>query len=233
VPAVRLQACHPRDRCTQKKWQELGIVPSNFAPTSSSSAVSRSTVTGPADALVVSVSLPTAPDKRAQLVDALLVRRSTAFISPTKWADNSVSSAATTQAANGVSALSCFHGWIREAPGGRQALRRVCPRHPRRPSATRRAARRHVWYKDLRRQPVRGQCDAVFLGLRLACARAIITRTEKWSPGRLLVSRVLLAGSPQAGAVAGQAIQTSATSARPSSSPPRQASPTSAPIGLP
>jgi hypothetical protein len=181
VPAYRFEAKTLVDPCTHQKWQQLGIVPSG--PCTDNQFVRRAyldiTGTLPTPAQVTAFVEDNRPEKRDQLVDALLETPEYAYYYANKWADIlRVKRGNQPTRAYGTFA---FHDWIREALAadmpydefagailGAVGDETKCPPV--------------VWYKDLRTPDQYVDNTAqVFLGVRLACAQCHHHPYEKYS----------------------------------------------------
>jgi len=179
--AVRLQAATLVDRCTQKKWQELGNRPLGTLHRRAVRPRVSLDITGTLPTpYVVKRSLPTPADKRAQLVDALLDTAEYSYYFANKWGGY----------------IACQ---ARQQPGGKPGVRhfRVSRLDPEAlrptspttslpatsspPSATNALARRPCVQGPADGRPVRDNADAVFLGLRLAVRQCHHHPYEKWS----------------------------------------------------
>jgi hypothetical protein len=181
IPAYAFEPNTVVDRYTARKWQELGLVPSEVS--SDAEFVRRLY-------LDLCGSLPTPkqveefvaekdPKKRDKLVDRLLETPEYSYFFANKWADIlRVKRRGQPERAKGTFA---FHNWIRKAVAkdlpydefardilGATGDELSCP-----PT---------VWYKELTK-PEEFVDDAaqVFLGLRLACAQCHHHPYEKWS----------------------------------------------------
>ncbi|MCS6851853.1 MAG: DUF1553 domain-containing protein [Gemmataceae bacterium] len=169
------------DRYTHKKWQELGIVPSELCSDEQFIRRAYLDITGtlPTPDQVRAFVASADPKKRDQLVDQLLETKEYAYFFANKWADIlRVKRRQQNERAQGTFA---FHGWIRECMAndrpydqfvrdilGASGDELLCP-----PT---------VWYKELQ-NPEQFVDDTaqVFLGLRIACAQCHHHPYEKWS----------------------------------------------------
>jgi hypothetical protein len=169
------------DRYTQKKWQELGLVPSDLCTDEQFIRRASLDITGtlPTPEQVVAFAADKDAKKRAKLVDRLLETPEYSYYFANKWADIlRVKRGNQPARAYGTFA---FHTWIRESIAAdkpfdefvREILGAVGDESKNPPV---------VWSKDLR-NPEQFVDDAaqVFLGLRLACAQCHHHPYEKWS----------------------------------------------------
>jgi hypothetical protein len=181
VSAYRWESQTLADEYTQRKWQQLRIVPSDLC--TDSQFVRRAyldiTSTLPTPARVTAFVEDTSPDKRGKLVDALLETPEYSYYFANKWAD--VLRVKRGNQQNRAYGTFAFHTWIRDAIAAdmpydefaRQILGAVgdetkCPPV--------------VWYKDLRTPDQFVDNTAqVFLGVRLACAQCHHHPYEKYS----------------------------------------------------
>jgi len=181
VPDYKFEAVTAIDRSIQKKWQELGIMPSELC---SDEVFIRRVY------LDLTGSLPTPsklraflanndPGKRDKLVDTLLESPEYTYLFANKWADIlRVKRRGDPDRAQGTFA---FHNWIREAIARDlpydQFVRAIL-------SATGQESQNPptVWYKELQSpQQFVDDTAQVFLGLRIACAQCHHHPYEKWS----------------------------------------------------
>jgi hypothetical protein len=181
VPDYKFEPKTLVDRFTLKKWQELGIVPSQ--PATDEEFIRRAyldiTGTLPTPKQVKDFLADSSPDKRDKLVDDLLETPEYSYFFANRWADVlRVKRGGQPGRAEGTFA---FHGWIREAIARDlpydQFVRAILDANGDESSSP-----PTFWYKDLR-QPEQFVDDAaqVFLGLRIACAQCHHHPYEKWS----------------------------------------------------
>ncbi len=166
---------------TQKKWKELGLVPSELC--TDSEFIRRIYLdlcgTLPTPKQVQEFIDNKDPKKRDQLVDRLLDSPEYSYYFANKWADIlRVKRRGQAERAKGTFA---FHNWIR------QSLAKDKPydefvREILAATGDEQTSPPTVWYKELR-QPQEFVDDAaqVFLGQRLACAQCHHHPYEKWS----------------------------------------------------
>jgi hypothetical protein len=169
------------DQATHKKWQQLGLVPSE--PCTDEQFIRRVSidVTGtlPSPARVAAFVRSAEPEKRARLVEALLQTPEYSYYFADKWADVlRVKRHGQSDRAYGTFA---FHDWIR------QALTRDKPYNEFVSEILTANGDEYtdaptVWYKELQ-SPEQFVDDTaqVFLGQRLACAQCHHHPYEKWS----------------------------------------------------
>ena len=184
IPDYKFEPKTVVDRFTQKKWQELGIVPSDLCSDEQFIRRVYLDITGtlPTPEQVKAFLADNDPDKRDKLIDALLETPEYSYYFANRWAD----------------ILRVKRG-NNNRPGPRLRhlrLPRLDPRQHRqatspttsssarswRPSATRPRAPPTVWYRDLQKpeQFVDDACQ-LFLGVRMACAQCHHHPYEKWS----------------------------------------------------
>jgi hypothetical protein len=169
------------DRFTRKKWQELGLVPSDLC--SDEQFVRRLSLdltgTLPTPEQVLAFVSSTAANKRDKLVDTLLETPEYSYYFANKWADIlRVKRRGDPNRAKGTFA---FHEWIRQAVAAdlpydefaHDILGAAGDDVSNPPT---------VWYRELQ-NPEQFVDDTaqVFLGLRLACAQCHHHPYEKWS----------------------------------------------------
>jgi hypothetical protein len=181
VPEYKFDAKTVVDNHTQKKWKELGIVPSEVC--SDEQFIRRVTldITGslPTPAQIKAFLANPDPQRRDKLVDQLLETPEYTYLFANKWADVlRVKRRGEQGRAQGTFA---FHNWIRESIAAdkpydqfvREILAATGDEHKAPPT---------MWYKELQ-QPEQFVDDVaqVFLGLRMACAQCHHHPYEKWS----------------------------------------------------
>jgi hypothetical protein len=181
TPTYQFAAQTPVDQFTQKKWQELGLVPSELCTDEQFIRRVSLDITGtlPTPPEVIAFVSDKDPARRTKLVDTLLERTEYSYYFANKWAD--ILHVKRKQQPNAAQGTFAFHNWIREAIAAdkpydefaREILTATGDetRHP--PT---------VWYKEIV-QPQQFVDDTaqVFLGLRLACAQCHHHPYEKWS----------------------------------------------------
>lgn len=184
VPNYTFNANNFVDQLARKKWQELGIVPSELC--SDEAFIRRVSLdicgTLPTPKQVAEFVADRSTDKRDKLIDAQLERLEYSYYFANKWADvlrvkrgtgnNSVGRAYGTFS---------FHNWICEAVADDkpydQMVREIVTAigdEGKNPPA--------VWYKDIQNaEQFVDNSSQVFLGLRMACANCHHHPYEKWS----------------------------------------------------
>jgi hypothetical protein len=170
------------DRFTQKKWQELGIVPSDLG--SDDVFVRRVYVdltgTLPTPKQVTDFLADKGADKRDKLIDRLVDTPEYSYYFANRWADVLRVKRGNNQQQRAFGTFA-FHGWIRDAIASdkpydqfaREILSAVGDESKAPPT---------VWYRDLTKpeQFVDDACQ-LFLGVRVACAQCHHHPYEKWS----------------------------------------------------
>jgi len=181
VPEYPFPAQTVVDRYSQKKWQELGLVPSELCTDEEFIRRASVDITGtlPTPAEVTAFVGKKDTDKRGKLVDALLDRAEYGYFFANKWAD--ILRVKRRQQLNRAQGTFAFHEWIREAVAAdkpydefvRDILAATGDETKSPPT---------VWYKELQ-NPEQFVDDTaqVFLGLRMACAQCHHHPYEKWS----------------------------------------------------
>jgi hypothetical protein len=169
------------DHATAKKWQQLGLVPSELCTDEQFIRRASLDITGtlPTAARVNGFVADQDPQKRSKLVDALLETPEYSYYFANKWAD--VLRVKRRGQADRAYGTFSFHHWIR------RAIARDMPydEFAREILAVSGSEVTHppvVWYKELQ-NPDQFVDDIaqVFLGLRLACAQCHHHPYEKWS----------------------------------------------------
>jgi hypothetical protein len=169
------------DRYTQKKWKELGIVPSELCSDEVFIRRASLSITGtlPTPDRVRAFLADKSADKRDKLIDELLETPEYSYYFANRWADILRVKRGNQQGrAFGTFA---FHNWIRESIAAdkpydefaREILAAIGDETKAPPT---------VWYKDLQK-PEQFVDDAaqLFLGVRMACAQCHHHPYEKWS----------------------------------------------------
>jgi hypothetical protein len=169
------------DVFTHKKWQELGLVPSELCTDEQFIRRVSLDITGtlPTPAKVRAFVADPDIQKRAKLVDALLEAPEYSYYFANKWAD--ILRVKRRQQPGGAYGSFAFHAWIREAMARDMPFDQFAAEilagtgdestHP--PT---------VWFREVT-SPEQFVDDTaqVFLGLRLACAQCHHHPYEKWS----------------------------------------------------
>jgi hypothetical protein len=181
IPEYKFEPLTVVDRFTHKKWQELGLVPSELCTDEQFIRRASLDITGtlPTPAAVTKFVADSDPAKRDKLVDALLETPEYTYYFANKWADIlRVKRRGMPVNAQGTFA---FHSWIREAV----AADKPYDEFARSILAATGGETTHppiVWYKELLEpQQFVDDTAQVFLGLRLACAQCHHHPYEKWS----------------------------------------------------
>jgi len=181
IPAYKFEALTYVDKHTQKKWQELGIVPSEVCSDEMFIRRVALDLTGtlPSPDRVRAFLSDPDPKKREKLVDALLETPEYSYFFANRWADV-LRVKRGNQAARAYGTFS-FHGWIRDSIAqdkpydqfAREILAAIGDETKAPPT---------VWYRDLQKpeQFVDDACQ-LFLGVRMACAQCHHHPYEKWS----------------------------------------------------
>jgi len=186
IPEYKFEARNFIDRLAQKKWQELGIVPSELCDDETYVRRVFLDVSGtlPTPQQVLDFVASKDPAKRDKLVDTLLDQPEFAYYFANKWADIlRVKRGGNNNNQGGSRAYGtfAFHTWIREAIAAdkpydemvREILAANGDEGKNPPT---------VWYKDiLNAEQFVDNASQVFLGLRLACANCHHHPYEKWS----------------------------------------------------
>jgi hypothetical protein len=169
------------DRYTHKKWQSLGLAPSELC--TDEQFIRRLSIdlmaTLPAPAQVLAFVADKDPNKRAKLVDTLLDSEEYSYYFANKWADIlRVKRRGQPDRAKGTFA---FHEWIRNGISRDKPYDEFA-RGILGASGDEVSNPPTVWYKELQ-NPEQFVDDTaqVFLGLRLACAQCHHHPYEKWS----------------------------------------------------
>ena len=170
------------DKFTQKKWQELGIVPSDAAPDEIFVRRVYLDITGtlPTPAQVKAFLDDQDPAKRDKLIDALVETPEYSFYFANRWADVLRVKRGNNNQTNRIYATFAFHDWIRQSIAQdkpydqfvREILGAVGDESKSPPT---------MWYRDLQKaeQFVDDSCQ-LFLGVRMACAQCHHHPYEKW-----------------------------------------------------
>jgi hypothetical protein len=219
TPEYRFPAQTLVDQYTHKKWQELGLVPSELCTDEQFIRRASLDITGTLPSLdqVRRFLADTDANKRVKLVDALLETPEYGYYFAGKWAD-------VLQVKRGRRGLDraygtfAFHNWIRSAVAADKpydefvrAIIGAIGDETKFPPA--------VWYKDLQSpEQFVDNMAQVFLGVRMACAQCHHHPYEKWSQddywglaaffGRLGRKNLQVAGEGQQGQQQLQALYT-------------------------
>jgi hypothetical protein len=181
IPEYKFEPKTVVDRFTVKKWQELGIVPSELCSDEQFIRRVFLDITGslPKPDQVKKFLANPAPDKRDKLIDELLETPEYTFLFANKWAD--VLRVKRRGEPGRAAGTFAFHGWIREAIAKDkpydQFVREILAA-----SGDETVAPPTVWYKELQKEEqFVDDVAQVFLGQRLACAQCHHHPYEKWS----------------------------------------------------
>ena len=181
IPEYKFEHRTVVDKFTQKKWQELGIVPSELSSDEQFLRRIYLDLTGtlPTPKQVLEFTADQDAAKRDKLIDRLLESREYTYLFANKWADIlRVKRRGQPDRAAGTFA---FHGWIRDSIAAdkpydqfvREILAATGDESQSPPT---------VWYKELQNpQEFNDDVAQVFLGLRIACAQCHHHPYEKWS----------------------------------------------------
>jgi len=182
VPEYKFEQRTLVDQFTQKKWKELGVVPSDLSTDQVFIRRVYLDITGtlPTPEQVKAFLANNSPTKRDQLVDELLESREYTFLFANKWADILRVKRNGNQPNSAYSTFG-FHSWIREAIANDkpydQFVREVLAA-----SGQEAYSPAVAWYKELNNpQEFVDDTAQVFLGLRMACAQCHHHPYEKWS----------------------------------------------------
>jgi hypothetical protein len=171
------------DRFTRKKWQELGIVPSELCSDETFIRRAYHDITGtlPTPKQVNEFLADNDPAKRDKLVDRLLETPEYSYLFANHWADVLRVKRGNIQNQNRAFGTFAFHTWIRESIASdkpydqfaREILAAIGDETKAPPT---------VWFRDLQKpeQFVDDACQ-LFLGVRVACAQCHHHPYEKWS----------------------------------------------------
>jgi hypothetical protein len=169
------------DRFTKKKWEQLGVVPSDLSTDEQFLRRVSLDLTGtlPSPAKVKAFLDNKDLNKRDQLIDELLDSAEYSYLFANKWAD--ILRVKRRNQADRAAGTFAFHTWIREAiardmPYDQFAREILAANGDEAQSPT------AVWYKELTDpQQFVDDTAQVFLGLRIACAQCHHHPYEKWS----------------------------------------------------
>jgi len=169
------------DRHTEKKWRELGLVPSDLCTDEQFIRRVSLDITGtlPTPPQVAAFVADADAKKREKLVDRLLDTPEYAFFFANKWAD--VLRVKRRGEANRAAGTFAFHEWIRLAMANdtpySEFVRGIVTA-----TGDERRNPAVVWYKELTTpEQFVDDVGQVFLGQRLACANCHHHPYEKWS----------------------------------------------------
>jgi Protein of unknown function (DUF1553)/Protein of unknown function (DUF1549) len=181
VPAYTFPPQTLVDAFTHKKWQELGLVPSELCGDEAFVRRVYLDLTGtlPTPAQVKAFVADQDPKKRDRLIDALVETPEYSYYFANKWAD--ILRVKRRGQPGGAFGTFSFHNWIRDAIAAdmpfddfARAILAASGDESTHPPT--------VWYRELQ-NPEQFVDDTaqVFLGLRMACAQCHHHPYEKWS----------------------------------------------------
>ena len=191
IPAYHFEPKTIVDRFTQKKWQELGIVPSELCSDETFIRRVYHDITGTlptpkqVNEFLYDVTAAKNDKARAEvrdkLVDRLLETPEYSYLFANRWADVLRVKRGNNQNLNRAFGTFAFHNWIRESIANdkpydqfaREILAAIGDESKAPPT---------VWFRDLQKpeQFVDDACQ-LFLGVRVACAQCHHHPYEKWS----------------------------------------------------
>jgi hypothetical protein len=184
IPAYAFENKTIVDRLAQKKWQELGIVPSELCSDETFVRRVYHDITGtlPTPTQVKEFLADKDANKRDKLIDRLVETPEYSYLFANRWADVlRVKRGTNNQNQNRAFGTFAFHSWIRESIANdkpydqfaREILAAIGDESKAPPT---------VWYRDLQKpeQFVDDACQ-LFLGVRVACAQCHHHPYEKWS----------------------------------------------------
>jgi Protein of unknown function (DUF1553)/Protein of unknown function (DUF1549)/Bacterial Ig-like domain (group 2) len=191
IPAYDFEPRTIVDRFTQKKWQELGIVPSELCSDETFIRRVYHDITGtlptPKQVNEFLYDVKAAKNDKARaevrdrLVDRLLESPEYSYLFANRWADVLRVKRGNNQNQNRAFGTFAFHNWIRESIANdkpydqfaREILAAIGDESKAPPT---------VWFRDLQKaeQFVDDACQ-LFLGVRVACAQCHHHPYEKWS----------------------------------------------------
>jgi hypothetical protein len=181
VPDYKFEPKTVVDNFTNKKWKELGIVPSEASSDEQFIRRVHLDLTGslPRPEKVKAFLADKDAGKRDKLIDALLETPEYTYLFANKWAD--ILRVKRRGQADRAAGTFAFHSWIRDAVAqdkpydefAREILAATGDETQSPPT---------VWYKELTDpQQFVDDTAQVFLGLRIACAQCHHHPYEKWS----------------------------------------------------
>jgi hypothetical protein len=181
IPEYKFDQQTVVDQFTHKKWQELGLVPSDLC--SDAEFIRRVSIdltgTLPTPEKVKAFVADTDAKKRDKLVDALLETPEYAYLFANKWAD--ILRVKRRQDPRRALGTFAFHQWIREAVAADKPYDEFA-RDILTATGDEETSPPTVWYKEiLTPEQFVDDTAQVFLGQRLACAQCHHHPYEKWS----------------------------------------------------
>ncbi len=183
LPSYQFEPKTVVDRFTQKKWQQLGIMPSELCSDEVFVRRIYHDITGtlPTPQQVSAFLADTSPNKRDNLVDALVDTPEYSYLFANRWADVLRVKRGNNQNQNRAFGTFAFHNWIRESIARdkpydefvREIIGATGDELKSPPT---------MWFRDLQKpeQFVDDACQ-LFLGVRMACAQCHHHPYEKWS----------------------------------------------------
>jgi Protein of unknown function (DUF1549)/Protein of unknown function (DUF1553) len=183
IPKYEFEPRTVVDRFTNKKWQELGIVPSDPATDEQFMRRVSLDITGtmPSAEKVKAFLADNDPNKRDKLIDALLETPEYAYFFANRWADILRVKRGNQNNQGRAFGTFAFHGWIRDSIARDQPYDQFV-REILTALGDETKAPTTMWYRDLQKpeQFVDDTCQ-LFLGVRMACAQCHHHPYEKWS----------------------------------------------------
>ncbi len=183
IPKYEFEPRTVVDRFTNKKWQELGIVPSDPATDEQFMRRVSLDITGtmPSAEKVKAFLADNDPNKRDKLIDALLETPEYAYYFANRWADILRVKRGNQNNQGRAFGTFAFHGWIRDSIARDQPYDQFV-REILTALGDETRAPTTMWYRDLQKpeQFVDDTCQ-LFLGVRMACAQCHHHPYEKWS----------------------------------------------------
>ncbi len=181
IPEYKFEHKTVVDRFTHKKWQELGLVPSENCSDEQFLRRVYLDITGtlPKPDQVRKFLADTDPAKRDKLVDSLVESPEYTYLFANKWAD--ILRVKRRGQADRAAGTFAFHAWIREAIAKDMPYDEFV-RHILAATGDESQNPPTVWYKELQEpQQFVDDTAQLFLGLRIACAQCHHHPYEKWS----------------------------------------------------
>ncbi|HMF16393.1 MAG TPA: DUF1549 domain-containing protein, partial [Gemmataceae bacterium] len=181
IPEYKFEPKNIVDKLALKKWQELGIVPSELCSDEVFIRRAYGDITGtlPTPAKVRAFLANTDPNKRDKLIDELVDSTEYSYLFANKWAD--ILRVKRRGQADRAPGTFAFHNWIREAVASDKPYDRFA-REILAATGEESQSPPTMWYKELTSpQQFVDDTAQVFLGLRIACAQCHHHPYEKWS----------------------------------------------------
>lgn len=171
------------DRLLLREWRRMGVVPS--APADDATFLRRATIdicgTLPTTTELNEYLADSRPDKRARLIDRLLLRPEYSSYFALKWADILQNRGAGYSTSQQRAGTKLFADWIRDSLAANkpydqfvaEILTANGSQHENPPA---------VWYRTVRKSPEYVESVAqAFLGVRIQCAQCHHHPAERWS----------------------------------------------------